>query len=173
MQIKLPPVIDTLIKIVRSELGPDALPASTLWLRISIVAYALSLFINGLLDYAPLKATGVALVGTAILIGFAAGSLYLVGLGKRLTQALIGLAGAGTIINLALFVFHLILIIGLPAEMPVEDIAGYLAFPIYFWNAVVFMAIFNTALSSGKIVGVAMSVSYLVVLLFWVPSLFK
>jgi hypothetical protein len=173
MKIQLPPVIDTLIKISRSELGPDALPASMSWLRLTIATYILGLTIDGLLDYAPLKAIALAVIAAIILVALAAGSLYLVGLGKRLTQTLLALTGTGTIIALVTFVVHFIIILGLPPEIPVGDFAGYLMFPLYFWNAVVFTGIFNAALSSGKIVGVAISVTYIVAALFWLPSFFK
>lgn len=173
MQIPLPPVIDTLIKIARSELGPDALPASIPWLRVTIATYVLGLTIDGLLDYTPLKAIAVAVLAAIILVALATGSLYLVGLSKRLIQTLMALTGTGTIIALVTFVVHFIIILGLPPEIPVSDFAGYLMFPLYFWNAVVFTAIFNAALSSGKIVGIAMSVTYIVAALFWLPSLFK
>jgi hypothetical protein len=173
MKIQLPPVIDTLIKISRSEAGPDALPASMPWLRLTIGTYVLGLAIDGLLDYSPLKAVAIAVLAPIILGAFTAGSLYLVGLGKRLTQTLLALTGTGTIIALVTFAVHFVIILGLPSEIPVGDFAGYLMFPLYFWNAVVFTAIFNAALSSGKIVGLAISVTYLVAVVFWLPTFFK
>lgn len=173
MKLKLPPVIDTLIKISRSESGPDSLPASMPWLAGSLLAYVVGLVINGILDYSLGKSVAVALTGTAILVLLATGSLLMVGLGKRLPQTLIALGGTGAIVLVVMFAVHLVLIVGLPPEVQVGQMAGYLMFPLYFWNAVVFTAIFNTALSSGRLVGVAFSVSYLLTLAFWVPSFFK
>ncbi len=170
--IKLPPDLEKIIRILRTELGPDALPVSWPLLGACLAGFAFGQFINLALSKTLLPAAGIALTGTLLLAAITAGSLYLLGYGKRLPQTLTALAGTGALIGVVSFGVRLVLTIGLPEEVPTVDLTRFLMFPLLLWNVVVFMGILRIAFSGRLIPALAVAVAYLVMLEFLVPRYF-
>jgi hypothetical protein len=170
--VKLPPDLEKMIRILRTEMGPDALPVSWPLLGVCLAGFAFGQVIN-LAVYKTLpQALGIATTGTVLLVAMAAGSLYLLGYGKRLPQTLTALAGTGALIALASFGVRLVLWIGLPEEAPTVDLMRFLMFPLFLWNVVVFMGILRIAFSGRLVPGLAVAVAYMIMLEFLVPRYF-
>ncbi len=170
--VKLPPDLEKLIGILRSEMGPDALPVSGPLLAACLGGFALGHFLDLIIYKTPLQAVGIAVVGTVLLAAMAGGSLYLLGYGKRLQQTLTALAGTGAIIAVASVGVRMVLKLGLPEEAPVVDLMRFLMFPLFLWNVVVFMGIFRVAFSGRMIPALAVAVAFMILFEFLVPRYF-
>lgn len=170
--VKLPPDIEKLVKILRSELGPDALPVSGPLLGACLAGFALGQFINLVLYRTLPQALGITLTGTILLVAITVGSLYLLGYGKRSMQTLTALAGTGAMIAAVTFGVRLVLLIGLPEEAPTIDLMRFLMFPLFLWNVLVFMGILRIAFSGRLIPGLAVAVAYMILLEFLIPRYF-
>jgi len=170
--VKLPTDLDKIIRILRSELGPDALPVSWPLLGVCLAGFTLGQLINLALYKTMPQAFGIAFTGAVLLVALTAGSLYLLGYGKRLPQTLTALAGTGALIAVASFGVRLVLLLGLPEEAPVVDLSRFLMFPLFLWNVVVFMGILRIAFSGRLIPGLAVAIAYMIMLEFLVPRFF-
>lgn len=170
--VKLPPDLDKMIRILRTEMGPDALPVSWPLLGVCLAGFAFGQAINLFVYKSLPQALGIATIGTVLLVAMAAGSLYLLGYGKRLPQTLTALAGTGALIALVTFGVRLVLWIGLPEEAPTVDLMRFLMFPLFLWNVVVFMGILRIAFSGRLVPGLAVAVAYMIMLEFLVPRYF-
>lgn len=171
--IKLPPDLDKIIRILRSEMGPDALPVSWPLLGACLVGFTFGQLINLALYKTWTQAFGISLTGAVLLAALTAGSLYLLGYGKRLPQTLTALAGTGALIAAVSFGVRLVLVVGLPEEAPTVDLMRFLMFPLFLWNVLVFMAILRVAFSGRLIPGLAVAVAYMIMLEFLIPRFFR
>jgi hypothetical protein len=171
-EVKLPSDLEKLIRILRTEMGPDALPVSWPLLGICLAGFAFGQLINLAVIKTFPQALGIALTGTVLLVAITAGSLYLLGYGKRLPQTLTALAGTGALIALVSFGVRIVLWLGLPEEAPTADLMRFLMFPLFLWNVIVFMGIFRIAFSGRLVPGLAVAVAYMVMLEFLLPRYF-
>lgn len=178
MQIKLPFNIvlpadfEKIFRILRAELGPDSLPVSMPLLGACLGGFAFAQLINLLVYKTVAQSVGIAVTGTILLAAITAGSLYLLGYGKRLPQTLTALAGTGALIGLVSFGVRVVIMLGLPEEAPTVDLTRFLMFPLFLWTVVVFMGIFRAAFSGRLIPGLAVAVAYMILLEFLVPRYF-
>jgi hypothetical protein len=169
---KLPTDLEKIIRILRAELGPDALPPSLPLLGICLGGFALGQFINLAVYKTIGQSVGIAVAGAVLLVAVTAGSLYLLGYGKRLPQTLIALAGTGALIAAVSFGVRVVLKIGLPEEAPTVELMRFLMFPLLLWNVVVFMRILRIAFSGRLVPSLAVAVAYVIMLEFLVPRYF-
>lgn len=170
--VKLPPDLDKIVRILRGELGPDSLPVSYPLLGAWLAGFAIGQALNLFLYKTAFQAIGIAATGAVLLVAIAAGSLSLLGYRKRLAQTLTALAGTGTLIALVSFFVRFIIMNGLPPEAPTVDLTRFLMFPLFLWNVVVFMGILRIAFSGRLIPGLAVAIAYMVMLEFLVPRYF-
>ncbi len=176
MTIKLPPLIHSFVGILRSEVGPEVLPSSSLFLKVSLGLFVFIEFAIKLSTHSWLGAVGIGLSAAALLILVAALAARLLGRDERLTQTLTALALAGAVVGLVNFLFRFVLVQGfnfVADGLPAQDLASFLLFPIFLWNVVVYASIYRRAFSLGLILPFALSLGYLLVLFFWIPHFFK
>ncbi len=176
MKITLPPLIHGFVGILRSEVGPEVLPSSSYLLRLSLGLFALVEFAIKLSTHSVVGAVGIGFSAAALLILIAALAARLLGHDERLRQTLTALAAAGAVVALVNFLFRYLLVQGFSFvgdELPAQDLASFLLFPIFLWNTVVYASIFRRSFSLGLILSFALSLGYLLVLFFWIPHFFK
>lgn len=176
MTIKLPPLIHDFVGILRSEVGPEVLPSSNLLLRLSLGLFVLVEFAIKLATNSVVGAAGIGLSAAALLTLVAALAARLRGRDERLMQTLTALAVVGALVALVNFFFRFVLVQGFSFvgdELPAQDLASFLLFPIFLWNVVVYASIYRRAFSVGTVVSFALSLGYLLVLVFWIPHFFK
>ena len=176
MNIKLPLLLRNLIGILRSDLGPEVLPRSVQLLGVSLALFVLAQSAGKLFTHSPAGALGIGLCAGALLAAVAAAGSRFFGHYERLTQTLTALAAAGAAVAFVKLFLRLVLEVGFAAQdldLPVEDLANFLLFPLFLWNVIVFASIFRRGFSVGVILGFSLSLGYLLILVFWIPHFFK
>lgn len=176
MAIKLPPLIQDFVGILNSDVGPEVLPHSSLLLKVSLGLFVLIEFAIKLSTHSVLGSVGIGVSAAALLSLVAALAARLLGRDERLTQTLTALAGVGAVVAFVNFFFRAVLIQGFAfvgEGLPAEELASFLLFPIFLWNVVVYASIYRKAFSVGSILSFALSLGYLLVLVFWIPLFFK
>ncbi|WOJ88603.1 hypothetical protein RZS28_12330 [Methylocapsa polymorpha] len=176
MKIKLPPLIHNFVGILRSDVGPEVLPHSSLLLRVSLGLFVLIEFAIKLATHSVVGAAGIGISAAALLILVAALAARLLGHDERLTQTLTALAAAGAVVAFVNFFFRFLLVQGFAfvgEDLPAQELASFLLFPIFLWNVVVYASIYRRAFAVGAVLSFALSLGYLLVLVFWIPYFFK
>ncbi|WP_026608589.1 hypothetical protein [Methylocapsa acidiphila] len=176
MMIKLPPPVHGLLGILRSEVGPEVLPSSSFLLKLSLGLFVVSEFAVKLPTHSFFGAIGIGITAAALLALFAALVAKLLDHDERLAQTLTALAFVGAIVALINFFFRFILVLGfgfIGDELPAQELASFLLFPIFLWNVILFASIYRRAFSLGLILSFALSIAYLLILFFWIPHFFK
>jgi hypothetical protein len=176
MKIKLPPLVESFTGILRSELGPEVLPRSVQLLGVSLGIFVLAQFAGKLVTHTPVGAAAIGLCAGALLVAVTVLGSKLLGHSDRLTQILTALAAAGAAVTFVKLFLRLVLEMGFASEdleLPVDDLANFLLFPVFLWNVVVYASIFRRGFSVGRIAGFGLSLGYLLVLFFWIPHFFK
>lgn len=175
MKIKLPPVVDKFVGILRAEEGPDVLPASIPLLGAGLCVYVIVQFMTALHTHSFPRAAEIGLVTGVLLVVVAAALAYSFGYSERLTQTLTALAAAGAVVSLVNLVFRFALrtaFIGMDMEaLPIDDIANFILFPLFLWNVIVFVSIFRRAFRIGIILCFVLAFGYSLAVTFWIPRL--
>ncbi len=147
----------TLIEICRLEKGPQDVPRSFLLLGLMLIIYTLVKF--ALENY--LQPTEVALlrggIETAVLIVIAGGMLAVRGLRHRIPQTLITLAAIGSVVTCAAIIGYAVLWLE-PALLHI-GVGRAFTLPLFLWNIAVNAHVFREALSSGLVLGAAVSLA--------------
>jgi len=170
--IKLPAPLENMIRILQNEAGPSSLPDSWPLLGACLGCFVLAQFFNLFLYKSLPQAIGISLSGALLLVAISAGSLYMLGYGKRLPQTLTALAGTGAIIALVSAGVRFVLWIGLPEEAFTIGTMRFLMAPLLLWNVLVFMGILRSAFSGRLVPALAVAVTYVILLELLIPSYF-
>lgn len=85
--------------ICRFRLGPDDLPNSAALTGVTVLAYAITAILTGLVLLPSMVGVVTGLLDTLIMVALALGLLQIKGLMQRSRQTLSALAGSGTLLN--------------------------------------------------------------------------
>jgi len=151
--------------------GPQDLPFSRELLALAMAGYTLVSFLLSVPAYPPLVAGQLAMVDSALLIVFAATTLFLSGKSARLTQTLIALSGTGMLLGLLALPVIQLLAPDQPAGQP-SPLAGLLWLILFGWNLVVVAHILRHALSAGLPVALGIAMLYTLVAIQIIDALF-
>jgi hypothetical protein len=177
MKLTLPPPAQKILGILNFKLGPDVLPKSPILLAVSIVAFALAVFLFQVSFYSAARAAASGIASAVLLAAVALMCARVSGYSERLTQTLTALALGGAIVilvrtALGLFIFFSPAFAELP-DNNVKQLAAFLLFPLYVWNIFVFAFLFRRSFRSDVPVSFAISIALVVGVYFSVPLAFK
>ena len=151
--------------------APQDLPYSRELLGLAIAGYTLVSFLLSLPASSPLVAAQLALVDSALLVVFAATTLYLSGKFSRLNQTLTALSGTGMLLGLfALPVIQLLSPNQTTGEL--SPLAGLLWLVMFGWNLVVVAHIMRHSLSTGFLVATGIATLYTLLAMQVIDALF-
>jgi hypothetical protein len=178
MKFILPAPVQNIQGILNFKLGPEVLPKSPIFLAVSLVAFAVAVFLFQASFYSPTRAAASAVGGAFLLALVALLWARVSGYNERLTQTLTALALGGAIVifvRAALGFF--ILIWGLAfAELPeinVQELTAFLLFPLYVWNIFVFAFLFRRSFRADVPISFAISIALVFAVYFSVPLVFR
>ncbi|MGH6813484.1 MAG: hypothetical protein ACREDM_14485 [Methylocella sp.] len=177
MKITLPSPVQKILGILNFTLGPEVLPKSPILLAVSLVAFAVAVFLFQY-NYFSLARAAASGIGSAFLLALVALlCAWVSGYKERLTQTLTALALGGAIVIFIRTALGFIIFISPNlAELPdinVLQLAAFLLFPLYVWNIFVFAFLFRRSFRSDVPISFAISIALVFTVYFSVPLAFK
>lgn len=179
MKLTLPSPIQNIVGILNWKLGPEVLPKSPILLIISLVAFAVAVFLRQSMDYSVARAAASGIGGAAVLgvVAFLCASVS--GYRERLMQTLCALALGGAIVISVTALLRFLLIVtlalsdtseeGLP-YINVVELANFLLFPLFVWNVFIFAALFRRSFRPSVPIAFAIAIPVVLLVDFWVPA---
>jgi hypothetical protein len=177
MKFTLPSPAQKVLGILNFKLGPEVLPKSSILLAVSLVAFAVAVFLFQVSFYSPARAAASAIGSAGLLAAVAMLCARISGYNERLTQTLTALALGGAIVifvrtALGYFMFINPAFVELP-DINVRELTAFLLFPLYVWNIFVFAFLFRRSFRSDVPVSFAISIVLVFAVYFSVPLVFK
>lgn len=177
MKLTLPSSIEKVIGIVNFKLGGDVLPKSPIFCLLSILAFAGIVTLFQGFYFPPARAIASGIGGAAVLGIVTFLSAIVSGYNDRLIQTLTALSIGGAIVIfvrtvLGVFIYVNPIFEGLP-EVNLQELEGFLLFPIYIWNVFVFAFLFRRSFRASVPVAFAISIGLVLTMYFSVPTVFK
>jgi hypothetical protein len=177
MKFTLPSPAQKVLGILNFKLGPEVLPKSSILLAVSLVAFAVAVFLFQAGFYSPARAAASAIGSAGLLAAVAMLCARISGYNERLTQTLTALALGGAIVifvrtALGYFMFINPAFVELP-DINVRELTAFLLFPLYVWNIFVFAFLFRRSFRSDVPVSFAISIVLVFAVYFSVPLVFK
>jgi hypothetical protein len=177
MKMTLPSPVQNVLGILNFKLGPEVLPKSPILLAVSLVAFAVAVFLFQASFYSPARAAASAVGGAFLLALVALLWARVSGYNERLTQTLTALALGGAIVifvraALGLFIFVSPALAELP-DINVQELTAFLLFPLYVWNIFVFAFLFRRSFHADVVVSFAISIAIVFIVYFSVPIAFR
>ncbi len=177
MKLTLPSPVKSLVGILNFKLGPEVLPKSPILLAVSLVAFAVSVFLFQVSYYSAARAAASGIASAILLALVALLWARVSGYNERLTQMLTALALGGAIVMFVRTALGFILFISPTfAELPdinVRELTAFLLFPLYVWNIFVFAFLFRRSFRADVPISFAISIALVFAVYFSVPLAFK
>ena len=177
MKFTLPSPAQKVLGILNFKLGPEVLPKSPILLAVSLVAFAVAVFLFQASFYSPARAAASGIGSAVLLAAVAMLCARISGYNERLTQTLTALALGGAIVifvrtALGYFMFINPAFAELP-DINVRELTAFLLFPLYVWNIFVFAFLFRRSFRSDVLISFAISIVLVFTVYFSVPLVFK
>jgi hypothetical protein len=177
MKLTLPSPIQNVVGILNFKLGPEVFPKSPILLAVSLVAFAVVVFLFQASFYSVARAAASGVASAVLLAAVALLCARVSGYNERLTQTLTALALGGAIVIFVRTALGFIIFISPNlAELPdinVRQLTAFLLFPLYVWNIFVFAFLFRRSFRTDVVISFAISIALLFAMYFSVPLMFK
>ncbi|HIN83190.1 MAG TPA: hypothetical protein EYN01_09720 [Chromatiales bacterium] len=141
--------------------GPDRMPASTVLLALSLLAYIFSGLMLVIMSMPLIAALGQACVDTLIMIGVVYGALWVYGFRARLTQTVTALAGSGALLNL-LATPPVYWISQMPEASQGLPLSSLLLLVLMVWSLLIVSHILHLALESPRGLSMGLALTYFI-----------
>jgi hypothetical protein len=159
--------------IFRMEPGGQLLPYSLPLLVVGLVVYASSEFELEYISHTPVAAAKFALIAPALLTILTAIGLFVAGRRERLKETLVALLLAGAVVTIVNVAMRVSMPLFFPPEIDLGKLIGFLLFPLFLWNLLVFAYIYQRAFAGRPRLSLGLSAGYLVPLTFVIASIWK
>lgn len=142
--------------LLRFEVGPQALPASTPFLLGALLLYGLSELGLASIGHAADVSLLAGLITVILLAGLTTIALSLAGYHSRIKQTLSALAAAGVVVDCSRFVLQLLL----RAALPVANLATFLLFPLLIWHFLICAHVYREAMTQRSFYPLGVALAY-------------
>jgi len=158
--------------ICRMEMAPQLLPYSTIALLFSLLLFGAGRYQVHSLDHSQFASIQVGLWASVVLMAV---TVLVLALGKRLeavARTLTALAATGAVVALTNAAFRIIIFAVTPEDAGLSKMTGFLTFPLFIWNVMVFAYIFRHAFSGRPVLALALSGFCILPISFVLPAIF-
>ncbi len=154
-------LIKPFVDICLLRANPQDLPASTLLLELTIVAYFVAGWLLAMGVYGPGPGLVQTLADLSFLSAYTYGFLRVSSHAERFTQTLTALLGTGAIITLAALPLSASLSRAVEGADPVDGVVGVGYLLLMGWLVVVYAHIYRHAFAKGWATGLTFSLGYI------------